>query len=56
VPWLLLTAAATFRLIAPGLADMHAECAQIVRAAGRPEAAHLQIDAAQRLLALRSAE
>ncbi len=39
--------------LAPELADMHAECAQILRAAGRPEAADLQVDAARRLLALR---
>jgi 4-amino-4-deoxy-L-arabinose transferase-like glycosyltransferase len=39
--------------LAPELADMHAECAQILRAAGRVEAAALEADAARRLLALR---
>jgi hypothetical protein len=39
--------------LAPELADMHAECAQILRAAGRIEAAQLETDAARRLLALR---
>jgi hypothetical protein len=39
--------------LAPELADMHAECAQILRAAGRLEAAALEADAARRLLALR---
>jgi 4-amino-4-deoxy-L-arabinose transferase-like glycosyltransferase len=38
--------------LAPELADMHAECAQILRAAGRVEAAQVQIDAARRLVAL----
>jgi Dolichyl-phosphate-mannose-protein mannosyltransferase len=39
--------------VAPELADMHAECAQILRAAGRLDAANLQVDAARRLLALK---
>ena len=39
--------------LAPELADMHAECAQILRAAGRLDAAALEADAARRLLALR---
>ena len=39
--------------LAPELADMHAECAQILRAAGRPDAAAAEVDAARRLLALR---
>lgn len=38
--------------LAPELADMHAECAQILRAAGRPDAASVEVDAAKRLLAL----
>ena len=39
--------------LAPELADMHAECAQILRAAGRPEAAAVQVDAARQLLGVR---
>jgi len=35
------------------LADMHAECAQILRAAGRTDAAALEAEAARRVLALR---
>jgi hypothetical protein len=35
---------------------MHVECAQILRAARRPEAADVQTDAARRLLALRPAQ
>ena len=42
--------------LAPELADMHAECSQILRAAGRPEAAALEADAGRRLLALRPAQ
>lgn len=42
--------------LAPELADMHVECAQILRAARRPEAADVQTDAARRLLALRPAQ
>jgi 4-amino-4-deoxy-L-arabinose transferase-like glycosyltransferase len=44
--------AADPRLV-PELADMHAECAQILRAAGRSEAADVQLAAARYLLALR---
>lgn len=41
------------RTLAPELADMHRECAQILRAAGRETEAAQQIEAAQRILALR---
>ncbi len=46
-------AAANDPRLAPELADMHAECAQILRAAGRPDAAAVQVDTARRLLGLR---
>ena len=42
--------------LAPELADMHAECAQILRAAGRIDASARETDAARRLLALRAGQ
>jgi hypothetical protein len=48
-------AAASDPRLVPELADMHAECAQILQAAGRAEAAAIQFDAARRILALRPA-
>jgi hypothetical protein len=41
------------RTLAPELADMHRECAQILQLAGRTQEAHEQLQAAQRILALR---
>lgn len=52
--WTEIANAADPRLV-PELADMHAECAQILRAGGRADAAAVQEDAARRILSLRPA-